>query len=440
MTSPISWSPDGRRLAFLRNQFRPDSSQLVVADADGTGEHTLARTPDKEAWITLFAPWRPSFGPAWSIDGQRLAVIAVNPQRGSIPLIDSRTGAREDIGVAAGTIGQVGTIDGLDWIDDRSLVLNQMTNLNVRNQMYRMPYPAGPATRLTNDPNDYVGLSLSRDRQSLVTASRHTTMEVWSGDAGGTKGKTVAERVPIPPRPADRMGRRPAVVWGIDRGEAPRSCVSVRTEAPRKGYIADAVGPAATGDGRTIAFVSARSSESNDLWTADANGRRLTQLVPGVTLQPLAITPNDHSVLYVRFEGKPVIWTVPLAGGTPTKIIDGDLAVISPNDGSIAFIATDSDNRTMMKVCSLPECASPRTLGPAAQNVPFSWTPDGGGIAFARGGNLWVQPLAGGPPRQLTRFTDSRPIGSFAWSRDGQRLAITRATVTHDIVLFRGLK
>jgi hypothetical protein len=51
-----------------------------------------------------------------------------------------------------------------------------------------------------------------------------------------------------------------------------------------------------------------------------------------------------------------------------------------------------------------------------------------------------VQALSGGVPRPLTRFTDRRPIESFAWSRDGKRLAIARLTVTNDIVLFEGLK
>jgi hypothetical protein len=35
---------------------------------------------------------------------------------------------------------------------------------------------------------------------------------------------------------------------------------------------------------------------------------------------------------------------------------------------------------------------------------------------------------------------DSRPIGHFAWSHDGTRLAITRGTVTNDIVHFTGLR
>ena len=42
--------------------------------------------------------------------------------------------------------------------------------------------------------------------------------------------------------------------------------------------------------------------------------------------------------------------------------------------------------------------------------------------------------------RQLTHFTDDRPIADIAWSRDGQRLATARTTTANDIVLFKGLK
>ena len=69
--------------------------------------------------------------------------------------------------------------------------------------------------------------------------------------------------------------------------------------------------------------------------------------------------------------------------------------------------------------------------------------PDGHGIAdvnITAPSNLWVQPLTGGAPYQLTHFTDGRAIRAFAWSRDGARLAIARQTVTNDIVLFKGLR
>ena len=131
---------------------------------------------------------------------------------------------------------------------------------------------------------------------------------------------------------------------------------------------------------------------------------------------------------------------VPIEGGTPTKVTDGGSVTVSPDGGSIAFTAQAKDGRSSLVVCSLPGCSSPRAIGAARFEAALAWTPDGHGVAYANDGNVWVQPLSGGDPRQLTRFTDNRFIGSFAWSRDGKRLAITRSTTSHDIVLFKGLK
>ena len=84
--------------------------------------------------------------------------------------------------------------------------------------------------------------------------------------------------------------------------------------------------------------------------------------------------------------------------------------------------------------------------------VPFFFAVDGlpladgsvlmvGGRYYSSGGtNVWVQPIDGSAAAQLTQFTDGRTLGNFAWSRDGQRLAVSRATFTTDIVLFRGLQ
>ena len=71
------------------------------------------------------------------------------------------------------------------------------------------------------------------------------------------------------------------------------------------------------------------------------------------------------------------------------------------------------------------------------------YSPDCRGVAYVDGDtqtNLWVQPLDGTPAHQLTHFPDGRTIPTFAWSRDGKRLAVARETVTNDIVLFKGLK
>jgi Tol biopolymer transport system component len=73
---------------------------------------------------------------------------------------------------------------------------------------------------------------------------------------------------------------------------------------------------------------------------------------------------------------------------------------------------------------------------PAATSL--RWSPDSRSMQYSlirRGaGNIWDQPLSGGPPRQITSFTD-RTIADFDWSRDGKHLAVVRGTMGRDIVL-----
>ena len=52
---------------------------------------------------------------------------------------------------------------------------------------------------------------------------------------------------------------------------------------------------------------------------------------------------------------------------------------------------------------------------------------------------LWEQPVAGGPPRQLTKFTSGR-IFNFAYTPDRKRLFLARGTRTGDVVLIRDFR
>ena len=71
------------------------------------------------------------------------------------------------------------------------------------------------------------------------------------------------------------------------------------------------------------------------------------------------------------------------------------------------------------------------------------WTPDGRAVAYldARDGtpNIWLQPLAGGKPTQLTSFA---PDGVTAYdiSRDGKQLVLTRTAESTGVVLIRDFK
>src|SRR5581483_9983654 len=61
-----SWSPDGRRLAFVRYADQGRRLSLATANADGTGVRDLVVSSPAAPFIR---------GPAWSPDGRLIAFV-----------------------------------------------------------------------------------------------------------------------------------------------------------------------------------------------------------------------------------------------------------------------------------------------------------------------------------------------------------------------------
>jgi Tol biopolymer transport system component len=66
------------------------------------------------------------------------------------------------------------------------------------------------------------------------------------------------------------------------------------------------------------------------------------------------------------------------------------------------------------------------------------WAHDGKAVEYilTKNGvsNIWQQKLTGGSPKQITNFK-SGLIFDFEWSRDGSQLALTRGSLSSDVVL-----
>jgi Tol biopolymer transport system component len=70
------------------------------------------------------------------------------------------------------------------------------------------------------------------------------------------------------------------------------------------------------------------------------------------------------------------------------------------------------------------------------------WSPDGRKLQYllTRNGatNIWEQSVAGGEPKQFTKFSSGR-IFDFDWSADGKQLVLTRGETSSDVVLLSHL-
>jgi Tol biopolymer transport system component len=71
------------------------------------------------------------------------------------------------------------------------------------------------------------------------------------------------------------------------------------------------------------------------------------------------------------------------------------------------------------------------------------WSLDGQAIVYTERqngvGNLWEQPLAGGPPQQLSDFKTDL-ISNFTFSRDGKNIVLARGPKGAYVVLIRDFK
>jgi hypothetical protein len=149
-------------------------------------------------------------------------------------------------------------------------------------------------------------------------------------------------------------------------------------------------------------------------------------------------------VAYTSYDGgAAAAWRVPIEGGAPVPLADGVLRdpTISSDGRWVAGHYQAGPGRPWR----IGVFAAAGGGGPAREvELPGAgagwqivrWVPGRDALSYlvARGDvhDVWTAG-GGGPPRQVTHF-DSGRIFSYAWSRDGRRLALIRGVYNRDIV------
>ena len=446
LDTPVAFSPDGRRFAFIVDRPVDGRSILEIANADGTGRTQLAE---------LKRPVRYQINPgrlAWSADGSRIAVPVIDGRGQSIALVDAATGASHLIGDMRWP-----AVNSAQWLPGgREIIAALRTSGAAMTQLWRVDAATGTATAITRDLFGYTDVSVAADSDVIVATAGLGESTLWTANAD-----RLSEPRQITTGAADGDGAA-GVSWAGDGSIVYVSRASGNEDLwsldPRTGTRrqltsdpADDTQPAVSPDGRFIAFVSNRQGGSR-IWMMHVDGTD-PRPVSTVTSSRFPFWRPDSSAIAFIAAAPSDAWEVNVDGrgerSLKTQLLTrpgGSANNLTPRaisaQGLLAgFARLDSSGRAHLAFAPL-DGSGPLTvldLTVTGALIPIRWAPDGQAIDLVQAsdaGNLWRYPIDGRPAFRLTSLTGTAVTRNFDWSADG-RLVLSRGENKTDLVLFK---
>jgi eukaryotic-like serine/threonine-protein kinase len=433
--SNVTFSPDGRKLAFMRyDNPDPGKYQLIVRSADSGDETVLTSGPNSQGL----------YDPAWSPDGKIIMCGVIQPADSPSGLmsVDARTGQQRLF------LGFPDYLGYPTWMPDGSglLILNSGRSSNYRRrQIALISYPEKRLNPVTRDTNNYSALSVASNGEVLATvlSEPHWNLSVMAAGPGGSEARDID--------PADAFTN---FTWTHDGrliDDKDSMLRWVNPESGIKGVVATeqdsaSYDPSACSDGRYLVFENSHRTGkgARNIWRVDSGGGNLKQISNGKN-DAFPVCSPDAKWVYYLDGGTGHMMRVPIEGGEAQKVTDLPVLQffdISPDGGAVVFATIDHANGHELNLALVTtDTGKVRELKFERETAGLiRFTRDGKGVVYAvrENGidNLWQQPLDGSPGKQLTSFK-SEHIFDFHWSSDGSKLALVRGHDDSDVVLMR---
>ena len=194
-SSGLGWSPDGRRMAYVRWDATTRTTSLIVADADGQNERVLVACELPRQFVSSLHGgarfgYAPAARPAWSPEGRTIAVVRLDRQSERIELIevDAATGAERSVRQLQDFGGEVAYLSA-----DAIVASEHPTKTPSGLRLWRLYQGTNAGVQLTPDLTDVYGIQLTATRAAGV-ATKTTTRNAIS--VGPITGGTLSEAVP----------------------------------------------------------------------------------------------------------------------------------------------------------------------------------------------------------------------------------------------------
>jgi serine/threonine protein kinase/Tol biopolymer transport system component len=435
LTAGLSFSPDGKQFAFLRGDSQSGKIAVWIANAGGGGERLLATLP----------PGAFFYGTAWSPNGKTIVASAVQ-------FIEEIKFALTAIQVADGSAKELysSSTDQIGrpvWMPDGEALLVPMGAPGGNShQLWILSYPGGKKRRFSNDLADYgTGIDLTRDGQTLAAIQRTELSHIWIAPQGQTAqakqitfGETADESV-VPASNGKLLVRDVANELALLMNSDGSQRTPLVPEVHSLGSLARC--------GERYFVYDALGGTKVALWRIDTDGSNLTKL--GDDLVFPACSADGKWLFYSSTQGTK-FYRRSTEGGDAREIaipnqVGAPTLQVSPDGKMVAYLYEDSGPASHEQLAVIPaEGGVPVHLFPLTEDTnTFHWSPDGKSIEFVLtvkgAGNIWEQPVAGGPRRQLTTFT-SGLIFDFNWSPDGKQLFLAKGERNSDVILISNFR
>ncbi|HLW89332.1 MAG TPA: protein kinase [Terriglobales bacterium] len=432
----ITFSPDGKQLAFLRfNNPEAGKGRLIAIPSEGGEEKVLETTTIREGIND----------PAWSPDGKIIVGMVLQP--------GNAFSGFEALDLASHKSHVFFTSDNIVqrpvWMPDGSglVALSQMNG----NQITYVSYPGGASHAITRDTNNYSDPSIAGDGRSVATVMSEGRRNLYTVPAG-SNGTTQLHQVPS----ATGINRfswtrngdfiRDNGDSGLRQINGSSGALSTLSSPAQDFHF----GPSACGDGRYVVFtLLSPSAHTLNIWRMDATGGNLKQLSFG-KIQDFAVCSSDGRwVVYEDAAGGGQLMKVSIDGGDSVRLSPELVANgydISPDSRTVAcasFGHLGEHIEELTLVPLEPGQTSRKFVFERPRSGSIRFSPDGKAVVYpvrtAGVDNLWMQPLDGSKGRQITDFP-SEHINDFHWSFDGKQLGLVRGHTDSDVVLIRDLQ